>query len=83
MLPLTKLEGKKRKVYDFEVSLPPGTVGEGVTTIVMPQQIRTISKIRLLERIGSIDDADHREEIENRILEHLDIEFDTEGELEG
>jgi mRNA-degrading endonuclease toxin of MazEF toxin-antitoxin module len=82
VLPLTKGEGKARKVYSFEVSLPPGTVGEGLTSIVMPQQIRTISKMRLLERMGSIDDEAYREEIENRLLEHLDIAFAPDGEEE-
>lgn len=75
---LTKLEGKKRKVYAFEVTLPASVVGNRVESIVMPQQIRTISKRRLLQRIGELTDVGLQAEIENRILEHLDIEFEAE-----
>jgi mRNA interferase MazF len=78
IIPLTKLGGKQRKVYTHEVLLPEKVLGTGVSSIVMPQQIRTISKSRLLERIGSLDDAEKREEIINRLLEHLDIEFEAE-----
>ncbi|HEV2148599.1 MAG TPA: type II toxin-antitoxin system PemK/MazF family toxin [Longimicrobiaceae bacterium] len=78
VISLTKLEGKRRKVYPFEVLLPPEIVGTGYTSIVMPQQIRTISRFRLLERIGMMEDVEKREEIENRLLEHLDIEFEAE-----
>lgn len=75
---LTKLEGKRRRVYPFEVLLPPEVVGTGFASIVMPQQIRTISRLRLLERIGVLEDERKREEIENRLLEHLDVEFEAE-----
>lgn len=77
VVPLTKLEGKKRKLYPFEYLLPPGTVGHGMTSIVQAYQIHTISKIRLLEKIGNILDVDMRAEIEARILQHLGIEFDA------
>ena len=44
----------------------------------MPQQIRTISKTRLLSRIGALSDAALLTEIENRMLEHLGIAFEAE-----
>jgi mRNA interferase MazF len=75
---LTKREGKRRRVYPFEVLLSPEVVGTGFSSILMPQQIRTISRLRLLERIGAVDDDEKREEIENRLLEHLDIQFEAE-----
>lgn len=75
---LTKLEGKQRKVYPFEVLLAPEVVRSGFTSIVMPQQVRTISKRRLLERIGALDDTTKRDEVESRLLEHLGIEFEAE-----
>lgn len=78
VLSLTKLEGKHRRVYPFEVLLPSEVVGTGFGSIVMPQQIRTISRLRLLDRIGILEDEAKREEIENRLLEHLDIEFEAE-----
>lgn len=78
ILPLTKLEGKQRRVYPFEVLLPAEVVGTGFGSIVMPQQVRTISKLRLVERIGVLADRDLRTQIENRLLEHLGIEFEAE-----
>jgi mRNA interferase MazF len=75
---LTKREGKRRRVYPFEVLLSPEVVGTGFSSIVMPQQIRTVSKLRLLERIGVLEDEEKREEIENRLLEHLGIQFEAE-----
>lgn len=76
---VTKLEDKQRKVYPFEVVLPKGTITSAHASIVMPQQIRSISKLRLLEKIGTLSDPVHQTEIENRLLEHLGIQFEAEG----
>ena len=78
ILPLTKREGKQRRVYEFEVLLPSEVVGTGFESIVMPHQIRTIAKLRLIERIGVLSDEGLQLEIENRLLEHLGIEFEAE-----
>ena len=78
VLPLTKREGKQRRVYPFEVLMPADVVGTGPESIVMPHQIRTISKLRLSDRIGVLADEDLRIEIENRVLEHLGIQFEAE-----
>lgn len=78
VLPLTKLEGKRRRLYPFELTLPRGTVGNEYTSIVMPQQIRTVSKLRLLERIGVCSDPSVQDRIERRMMEHLDLEFEAE-----
>jgi mRNA interferase MazF len=78
VVPLTRLEGKRRKVYPFEVVLSPEVLGTGPASIVMPQQIRTISRKRLLKRAGALRDPGKQGEIERRILEHLDIEFEAE-----
>ena len=78
ILPLTQLEGKQRRGYPFEVLLPSKVVGTGFGSIAMPQQVRTISKLRLAERIGVLADEDLRTQIENRLLEHLGIEFEAE-----
>jgi mRNA interferase MazF len=77
VVPLTKREGKKRQVYPFEILLPD-PLGTGHDSIAMPQQIRTISKRRLLERVSVLDGEDLRAEIENRLLEHLGIAFEAE-----
>lgn len=75
----TKAEEKKRKVYPFEVLLPAGTITADHASIVMPHQMRTISKTRLLERIGTLSDEEYEEQIENRLLEHLGIAFEEES----
>lgn len=79
VLPLTKQEGKKRRVFPFEALLPEGMAGNPVDSIVMPQQIRTISKARLLQRMGVLEDQPLRREIEDRILEHLGIALDDDS----
>lgn len=78
IVPLTKRKGKRRRVYEFEVLLPAEVVGTGFESIVMPHHVRTISKLRLLERIGILADEGHQLEIENRLLEHLGIAFEAE-----
>jgi len=77
IVPMTKREGKLRKVYPFEV-LMPDLFGTGLESIVMPQQVRTISKRRLLERMGALADEEIQTEIENRLVEHLGIGFEAE-----
>src|SRR5688572_19067173 len=52
VIPLTGSRGKNRKVYPFEVLLPSNVAGNPENSIAMPQQVRTISKMRLLEPIG-------------------------------
>lgn len=78
IVPLTKRKEKRRRIYEFETLLPAEVVGTGMESIVMPHQIRTISKRRLLERIGTLTDEDLQLEIENRLLEHLGIAFEAE-----
>lgn len=76
VIPLTKLEGKGRSPRFFEVTLPGGTVPNGFTSLALPHQIRSISKARLLERIGELELNDARHDVECGILVHLGIEFD-------
>jgi mRNA interferase MazF len=78
VLPLTKVEGKERKIYAFEVVIPAGLAGNALESIIMPQQIRTISKMRLLRRLGILSDETVRHDVENRILDHLGIELDED-----
>lgn len=76
ILPLTKQGGKRRKVFPFEVLLAAGAAGNALDSIVMPQQIRTISKARLLRRLSALTDSGKRREIEDRMLDHLGISLD-------
>ncbi len=78
IMPFTKAEGKTRRVYSFEVLVPPGVVTAAHASILMPQQIRTIAKARLHSRIGAISDASLQAEIESRVLEHLGIAYEAE-----
>ena len=79
VVPLTGLRSKRRRVYPFEVLLPAGRAGNRIDSIVMPYQVRTISKSRLRELLGSLTDPDLREQVEKRMLEHLGIDFEPEG----
>jgi mRNA-degrading endonuclease toxin of MazEF toxin-antitoxin module len=76
VVPLTKLEGKGRSAKFFEVELPPATIPNGYTSLALPHQIRTISKTRLLEHIGSLNASGARYRVECGILDHLGIDFD-------
>lgn len=78
IVPLTRTRGKRRRAYTFEVLLPRGMAGSREDSIVMPHQIRTISKARLLEPLGVLSDPVLQAEIENRLLEHLGIDFEME-----
>ena len=78
VLPLTKQGGKRRSAYPFEVLLPAGRAGNSLDSIVMPQQLRTISKSRLLKRLGLLEDVGYRREIEDRVLDHLGISFEED-----
>jgi mRNA interferase MazF len=83
VIPLTKREGKKRRVYPFEVAIPAKLAGNPVASIAMPYQIRTIDKTRLLQPLGRVADSAVRRSIEDRIIEHLGIAFDdTTGDDE-
>ena len=79
VVPLTKLEGKRRtKIFEFEVQLPGNLIGNGYTSIILPYQIRTVAKERLLEKIGSVSDNQIHYEVECRLLDHLGIHFEND-----
>lgn len=78
IVPLTRQAGKTRRVYPYEVLLPERVAGNPVASILMPHHIRTVSRDRLLERLGTLADPLLQEEIENRLLEHLGIDFEPD-----
>jgi mRNA interferase MazF len=78
VLPLTKREGKRRRVFSFEVVLPARVAGNEVESIVMPHQVRTVSQDRLLRRLGTLSAPHLRAEIENRLLDHLGVGFEDD-----
>jgi mRNA interferase MazF len=83
VLPLTGTRGKRRRVYPFEVVLVRHMAGNPEESIVMPQQIRTVSKTRLRGRLGRLTSESIRQSIERRLLEHLAIEFEIAGPGSG
>jgi mRNA interferase MazF len=42
------------RVYSFEVEVPAQTAGSHLKSKVMPNQIRTVDKVRLLKKIGRL-----------------------------
>lgn len=78
VVPLTKTAGKRRRVYPFEVVIPAGIAGNPKESIVMPYQIRTIDKRRLVDVMGRLTDLEIRRAIEDRILEHIGIDLDDD-----
>jgi mRNA-degrading endonuclease toxin of MazEF toxin-antitoxin module len=78
VLPLTSLEGKRRRVYGFEVLLPAGAAGNSVDSIVMPQQIHTLAQSQVTRIMGSLQRPDIQADIEERLLEHLGVGFDDD-----
>ncbi|HET7232463.1 MAG TPA: type II toxin-antitoxin system PemK/MazF family toxin [Longimicrobium sp.] len=80
VVPLTKLEGKDRLPRAWEVLLPGGTVPNRFTPLALPHHIRSVSKMRLLERAGALHDVKARFNVERGILEHLDIGFEPAPE---
>ena len=76
IVPMTKRAGKQRKVYPFEVVIPPGLAGNPEESIVMPYQVRTVDRKRLLERMGALTDSTVRTAVEDCLLQHLGIDLD-------
>lgn len=63
-----------RKIYPIEVLIEPSDSSLPQTSIVMAHQIRSISKERLGEKCGCINNQDCREKIKNVIKIYLDLE---------
>jgi mRNA-degrading endonuclease toxin of MazEF toxin-antitoxin module len=68
-------------IYSFEVALPENTAGNSVDSIVMPQQVRTVSRARIVDRLGRLEDPSLRIEIEDRLADHLGIGFEDDIEV--
>ncbi len=71
VLPLTST---KRRLYPSEVFLPQGKAGQPLDSIIMAHQIRTISKRRLKEMLGYLEDNRLRNEVHMAIKEHLSLD---------
>lgn len=72
ILPLTSLK-KGRRVYPNEVLLAKGVAGLEAESIVLAHQIRTISKHRLLNCLGSISEKSLQIMIDDALRVHLNL----------
>ena len=71
VIPITS---KTAKVYPFEVFVPKGAAGLVKDSKAKCDQIRTISKKRLIKYLGTLEEV-HLKEIEKAILIHLGIKY--------
>ena len=71
VLPLTSTE---RRLYPSEVFLPERIAGQPLDSIIMAHQIRTISKQRLKNLIGYLENPKIRDEVCAAMKEHLGLE---------
>ena len=72
ILPLTSLK-KGRRVYPNEVLLTAGNGNLPQDSLVLAHQIRTISKKRLGNSSGEINDPNIQEKINNALRVHLNL----------
>lgn len=72
VLPITSLKNG-RKVYPNEVLLQKGSGGLSQNSLILAHQIRTISKQRLKESPGAINDHRMQEEIKGALRVHLNL----------
>ena len=71
VLPLTST---RRNLYPAEVFLPKGIAGQSSDSIIMAHQIRTISKKRLTDLFGYLEDIELRHAVCEALKEHLDLD---------
>lgn len=62
-----------RKVYPTEVFLKKESTGLPRDSIAMAHQIRTISKDRLREPCGQVEEPNLRKQIERALMKHLGL----------
>ena len=71
VLPLTSTQ---RRLYPSEVFLPENAAGQPRDSIIMTHQVRTISKQRLRNALGRLDDESLRRQVQDALREHFDLE---------
>lgn len=72
VLPVTSLK-EGRRVYPNEVLLKQGTGGLAQDSIILAHQIRTISKDRLRDSIGFINNHSTHDAINDALRVHLNL----------
>jgi mRNA interferase MazF len=72
ILPITTRKAGRR-IYPVEVLLPAGTGGLSADSIVMAQQIRTMSKNRFIGLCGELAEMSLREAVRTAMRMHLSL----------
>jgi mRNA interferase MazF len=72
ILPITSLK-EGRRVYPNEVLLKAGYGGLLQDSIILAHQIRTISKQRLKDSLGFINNSSAQEAINDALMVHLNL----------
>ncbi len=73
VLPLTSRK-PGRVIHIGEILLPTGEAGLTQESVAMCQQIRTVSKTRLLGSYGTVTDEATRENVREALRIHLDLD---------
>jgi len=72
VLPLTSRK-PGRKIYPNEAVIPAGAGNLSKESVAMAHQLRTLSKRRLSQCLGTLDDSDIRDEIRASLRIQLEI----------
>jgi len=73
VIPLTRRK-PGRRVYPNEALVPEGTAGLTHDSVAMAHQLRTLSKQRLGNLVGRVDEPTIQAEIQHAIRTHLDLD---------
>jgi mRNA interferase MazF len=76
VLPCTRRKAGRR-IHSTEVALEAGTAGLPADSLVMAQQIRIVSKSRVLRSYGRLDDEALRASVQEAIRAYLDLDSGT------
>lgn len=73
VLPVTSMK-ERRQPQRWEILLPSAAAGNPLDSIIMPQQMRTVSAARVRRVFGRLTDPVLRREVANKVLLHLGFE---------
>lgn len=72
VLPFSSVKQGAR-IYPSEIVVPAPASGLALNSVVMVQQIRTVSHKRLVEKVGGVSDADIRAKILAALRDYFEI----------
>lgn len=65
---------ERRQPQCWEILLPSAAAGNPLDSMIMPQQMRTVSAARVRRVFGRLTDPVLRREVANKVLLHLGFE---------